>query len=375
MYQIENGTQKLLIDLMRHELFATPVEGRELSDADYHALMDLARRQTVQGLVCSALMDGGFTLGRDSSSFLFMETLQLKKANQKVSQGLVNMTRLLQKHGIRFVIVKGQMVGSLYPHPDLRCPGDVDLYFPEGQYEKAKALVEGLVGKQLDKLSDGKHVEVEIGGVVFELHNILSQLSTTKHQQWFNHMIDEAISRQTSTATILGVDVPTLDATENVLYVFMHLFFHLTAAGVGLRQFADLAMLIHHHAGLGDVDSERLRTYLNHLGYERAFRAVAAFLVEVLALPESEVPLPLLPRDYSYVRTIYNNVLAGGNFGRSHRRVKQLGVLHSMESGWLNIRQILTFAPLAPSEITGRFWSLGSWFLTRFAIKRRRRHS
>ncbi|MDD6553046.1 MAG: nucleotidyltransferase family protein [Prevotellaceae bacterium] len=369
----EKATEKMMQALLRHALFGTSLEGRRLSDDEYQALMQLSRRQTVQGLVGGALMDAGYTLSHSSAMDLFMETERLKRSNGMVSAGLQKMALFLQRHHLSFVIVKGQMMGSLYPHPERRCPGDVDLYFPGDNYEKAKGLVEKLTGKQLSKLSDGKHVEVSIDSVIFELHNILSQLARPSHQQWFNTMIDEAIARGTDEAVILGTSVPTLAPTENILFVFMHLFFHLTASGVGLRQFCDLAMLIHHKGK--KADGTRLEDLLRHLGYDRAFRAIAAFLVSYFGLPQDEVPLTLSDADFRWSETIRKNVLANGNFGRSRRRVKEIGILHSLDSARLNIHQMMTFCRLAPQEVTGRFWSLGRWTLMRFKIKSSKKHN
>ena len=99
---------------------------------------------------------------------------------------------------------------------------------------------------------------------------------------------------------------------------------------------------------------------------------MGAFLVEYLGLPEEEFPFTLTEKDRKWVETIKKNILKRGNFGRTGRKVKNLGVLHSMETGYLNMAQTLTFYRLAPKEVLLRFTSLGEWFLERFRIKRRR---
>jgi hypothetical protein len=63
----------------------------------------------------------------------------------------------MERKGVDYIIVKGQVAGSFYPNPDARMSGDVDLYFVGDNYEKIKSLVEQRLGKQLSKLSDGKH--------------------------------------------------------------------------------------------------------------------------------------------------------------------------------------------------------------------------
>ena len=99
---------------------------------------------------------------------------------------------------------------------------------------------------------------------------------------------------------------------------------------------------------------------------------MGAFLVEYLGLPEEKFPFALTDKDRKWVETIKKNILKRGNFGRSGRKVKNIGVLHSIETGYLNMVQTLTFYRLAPKEVLLRFTSLGEWFLERFKIKRRR---
>ena len=209
-------------------------------------------------------------------------------------------------------------------------------------------------------------------------------------------MIDHAIQEKTDTVNILGKDIHTLSATYNALYIFVHLFFHMTASGVGLRQLCDWAMIIAQSAfqdssskfqvkNVNDnvnanlnpnkkssLNREDLGGSLVKLGYFKAYKAMGAFLVEYLGLPEEQFPFALDEKDRKWVETIKKNILKRGNFGRSGRKVKNIGVLHSIETGYLNMVQTLTFYRLAPKEVLLRFTSLGEWFLERFKIKRRR---
>jgi hypothetical protein len=312
----------------------------------------------------------------------------------------------MERKGIDYIIVKGQVAGSFYPNPDARMSGDVDLYFVGENYEKIKGLVEQRLGKQLSKLSDGKHVEFEVNGVIFELHDKLSRLATRKHQAYWDQMIDNAILEGTDTVIINGKEIKTLSATYNAMYIFVHLFYHMTASGVGLRQLCDWAMIIAQSA-FQDSSSKfqvknvndnvnanlnpnkksslnreeptvagrrekQLGGSLKELGYFKAYKAMGAFLVEYLGLPEEQFPFVLTEKDRKWVETIKKNILKRGNFGRTGRKVKNLGVLHSMETGYLNMVQTLTFYRLAPKEVLLRFTSLGEWFMERFKIKRKR---
>ena len=150
----------------------------------------------------------------------------------------------------------------------------------------------------------------------------------------------------------------------------------MRASGVGLRQLCDmmksLSPTLPHREGVSKIDKERLEEILKELGYLKAYKAMGAFLVEYLGLPEEEFPFPLTEKDRKWVETIKKNILKSGNFGRSRRKMRSIGLLHSIESGWLILTQMFTFYRLAPKEVLFRFSSIGEWFMERFKIKRKR---
>ena len=368
--------EKKLFEILRSELWGTGLSFSQLSHSEFEELMALAGEQTVTGLVGDCLIKNNIKLEREDALSLFAKLKAIEKRNAHVNENLVSFVNFMERKGVDYIIVKGQVAGALYPNPDARMSGDVDLYFVGDNYEKIKGLVEQRLGKQLSKLSDGKHVEFEVNNVVFELHEKLSRLATRKHQEYWDQMIDHAILEDTDTVTIAGKEIKTLSATYNALYIFVHLFYHMTASGVGLRQLCDmmksLSPTLPHREGVSKIDKERLEEILKELGYLKAYKAMGAFLVEYLGLPEEEFPFTLTEKDRKWVETIKKNILKRGNFGRTGRKVKNLGVLHSMETGYLNMAQTLTFYRLAPKEVLLRFTSLGEWFLERFRIKRRR---
>lgn len=366
----------LLFELLRGELWGTGLSFSQLSHTEFEELMALAGEQTVTGLVGDCLIKNNIKLEREDALGLYAKMKAIEKANARVNENLVSFVNFMERKGIDYIIVKGQVAGSFYPNPDARMSGDVDLYFVGENYEKIKGLVEQRLGKQLSKLSDGKHVEFEVNGVIFELHDKLSRLATRKHQAYWDQMIDNAILEGTDTVMINGKEIKTLSAPYNAMYIFVHLFYHMTASGVGLRQLCDmmksLSPTLPHREGVSKIDKEKLEEILKELGYLKAYKAMGAFLVEYLGLPEEEFPFTLTEKDRKWVETIKKNILKRGNFGRTGRKVKNLGVLHSMETGYLNMAQTLTFYRLAPKEVLLRFTSLGEWFMERFKIKRKR---
>ena len=377
--------EERLFEIIRGELWGTPLSFSQLSHEEFEELMRMAEEQTVAGLVCDCLIKNNIKLERKDVLKSCFKIQTTEKRNALVNENIKSFVAFMERHGVDYIIVKGQVVGALYPNPHVRSSGDIDLYFVGDNYEKIKGLVESRIGKQLNKLNDGKHVEFEVETVVYELHNQLSQLATRKHQAFWNQMIDRAIQEGTDTVNIDGKEVKTLSATYNALYVFVHLFFHMTASGVGLRQLCDWAMVLKNNERRkmkdddddydndnddDNDDDKKFEEILKKLGYFKAYKAMGAFLVAYLGLPEEIFPFTLENKDWKWAKVIKKNVLKSGNFGRSRRTVQRTGLLHSIDSGWLVLTQIFTFYRLAPQEVLLRFNSLGEWFLERFKIKK-----
>ena len=359
--------EEKLFELLRAELWGMSLSFSQLSHEEFEDLIAMAGEQTVTGLVGDCLIKNGVKLEREDALGLYAKMKAIEKANARVNENLVSFVNFMERKGIDYIIVKGQVAGSLYPNPDARMSGDVDLYFVGDNYTKIKSLVEQRLGKQLSKLSDGKHVEFEVNGVVFELHDKLSQLATRKHQAYWDQMIDNAILEKTDTVTVSGKEIHTLNATYNALYIFVHLFFHMTASGLGLRQICDWAVALDKLSD--NIDKNRLQEILKELGYYKANKANGAFIVDYLGLPEDKYPFSLTENDRKWINTIKKNILKNGNFGRSRRKIQKTGFFHSIESGWLILTQMLTFYRLAPKEVFFRFASIGEWFMERFKIK------
>ncbi len=362
------GTRGLLLNWLKLYLWHSDDFLRDNANVKFNSLLQVAQEQAVQGLVCYALLKNNVKLERSDVFEAIALQQQIEQQNRIVNHELVKFVRELEQEGIDYIVVKGQTMAAHYPNPLVRMPGDVDMYFVGENYDKVKKYVEKQIGRELEKYSDGKHVEFTRNGVVFELHDTLSQLATRKHQRYFDQFIDEVIKYSDAIVTIDGHPVRTLPPTYNVLYTFMHLFFHMTAQGIGLRQFCDLAVLMGNTLN-DEINKNELEERLLELGLMRAFNAVGSVLVEYIGLPFEKFPFDLSEKDKRWGQKILKNVMERGNFGRNQRHVANIGFLHSLESGFLVAKQAFVFFPLGPVEVGGRFFSIGNWFTKRLFLR------
>ena len=158
----------------------------------------------------------------------------------------------------------------------------------------------------------------------------------------------EQLLRETPRVTVdIDVcEVKTLHPTVHSLYVFLHLWNHLVELGVGLRQFCDLAMIL--HSCKTEIDHESLLGHLKELGLEKAYRACGCILVDRLGLPAEDFPYPLTAKDRRYTQRILDVVFYRGNMGLYHRKGGVRGWKHVIEAVFVKISHFVKFYPMAP---------------------------
>ena len=139
-------TEAQYFALLRSALWDTPVviEG----EVDWDAVMQLAKHHTTNVLLSGVASQikgnnrpSDSMLGEMQSAMRFnlMNQLQLRRI-------LASAVKLLQGHDIDPVLLKGFSLSMLYPNPDLRQFGDIDLYVGLNHFHEACKLLRTLPG-------------------------------------------------------------------------------------------------------------------------------------------------------------------------------------------------------------------------------------
>ncbi|MBO6190140.1 MAG: nucleotidyltransferase family protein [Alloprevotella sp.] len=365
-------TTDILFALLRSALWGRDEAVKPMTDDVANNVLVEAARQAVLGMAAQTVLDRGL-LSQKMSVVATQLVDKIRSRNEEVSLGIAHLSQFMKKRELPFVVVKGQVVAQGYSSPLLRQSGDVDFYCSPAVFPLAVAAFEKILQRPLVPDESEKHVEFVIEGVIYELHSSLSEFAYSGNQAYFNQIIEEDVARGGESVELTyrlpktgeerTLIVPTLSVTMNALYLFVHIFYHLVTSGVGLRQMADWTMFLHRHQGA--IDRQQLETWLQGLGLRKAYTAMGSVLVDVMGLPEEEFPLSLTPQDHRRGRRVLRNILRMGNFGKFARRTKKTGLLHSLETGWISLRQCALFFPLAPKEISCRFPKLTLWFFRR----------
>lgn len=334
-------TNNLLFCLLRKALWGKePMPAMQLEQI--LDVLNEAHKQTIVGLIFNQLTSEPLP---EEIIFKQMNRLRIiNKANLRMNATMVEMARLLDEAHIQYAIVKGQAIGCLYPHPELRQSGDVDFYCDAKNFERAKKRFEEEWNVSFEKDESDHHIAFTHQGIIFEQHASLAHFLSAKKDAYWQSLLNDT---PLTSFSLNDCQISTLSPTLHTIYVFLHLYHHLLELGIGLRQFCDLAVIL--HACKAEIDANALKQHLSIFGFEKAFRAFGCILVDYLGLPAEDFPYPLKASDKRYSEAILDVVFYRGNMGHYNKKNGFHGFKHNIESSLIKVSHFFKFFPLAPS--------------------------
>ncbi|MBR4351653.1 MAG: nucleotidyltransferase family protein [Bacteroidales bacterium] len=280
-------TTALFLALVRSGLYERPLAADALSSAskttseEWQAILDVARRQAVLGLLYQAL----FQLPPEIKpperfvTELMSDTLRTVRRNYEISSVTDSLTNRLQSAGLSPIVMKGTSVASFYLHPEFRICGDIDLYLPPDEIHRAHAMLE-----ERSTSPDGSLLG-RMKGIDIDLHDRYFDLHCAAHK------------------------LPAIGTSEaTLLMLSAHILKHAIGPGVGLRQLCDMAMA---WKVLGsNIDIPALKQVFHRTGTWRWNQLLFSYLAEKLEVSGH----PFIGEQVS-PKPLEKIILEGGNFG------------------------------------------------------------
>ena len=255
----------------------------------------------------------------------------------------------LTKAGIHPILMKGASLAALYPSPEQRAWGDIDLFVGKEQYHPACAVMRETFPDALkfdEELDHYKHYNLIADGISIEIHRVTVG---------FQHPIDErryakmeaygaAHACELNTG---GLEVKVFDPTFNALFVMLHSWEHMTTQGANIRQLCDLALLLHRYKDA--IDARLLQRWLKSLHLYDVWQLYAYNLVNGLGLPRDEM-LFYTEKVADRAERLMSDLLAGKMVApqAEHKEIKSriLRKWHTMQERLKNAKRIRRYSPV-----------------------------
>lgn len=303
---------------------------------DWRLLLDFAKKQAIVGVLAPMMLERDERLeqcrwlGNRPTDDDIMEWMgavrKLESRNRLTNEKAAWVSRNFTTEGFHNCLLKGQGNALLYPHPEWRTPGDIDIWVWPKQQEPGAEGTEvsdevntvitycrSIVG---NKKACYHHIEFRSAGKIpIEVHYRPSWLNNPFHnrrlQRWFlSHRAECG-----NNGSELGANIPTWEF--NVVFQLCHIYNHLLHEGIGLRQFFDYYYLL--TGGKGGAEGEYTREAgLHRLGLLPIAGATMWILKEVMGMEETYM---VCHPDERRGRVLLREIMASGNFGHHDRRL------------------------------------------------------
>ena len=201
---------------------------------------------------------------------------------------------LLQEGGCAVAVLKGASIAAVYPVPEYRKSGDLDILLLRRQdFERADAILRSAGAVVQESQHANHHVAYDLPeGFDLELHMSLVEDFDNKSVNRTLAVMQERMPY--ATRTVLGAELPVLEDGEQALSLLLHMLQHYLRAGFGLKLLCDWVCFW--KGGVAKEQRERYRSHIERLGLEGFSEMVTDACCRYLGLPRNAVA-DLLPED------------------------------------------------------------------------------
>lgn len=232
----------LLLELLDATLAKWPLDEesvKEATEAEWQRCFDIALEQQVLAMTFPAMsalskdQRPNFTLW--SKWMVYAQNIAAQSQHKR--EVVRKIGGWLAEDGLSTMIIKGFSLAVLYPQPDLRESGDIDIYSGE-DYDKVNACFEKH-GLQIGR-ADGHHVHINIDGISVEHHYALHNSRVKNGMEGPTEVLQRLAATDCRPTSLPGISFP--NPTFTALFTAWHAHKHFLAEKIELRHVIDWAL-------------------------------------------------------------------------------------------------------------------------------------
>ncbi len=249
-----------LIMLLRSEMLCsniicdyTPLA--QLSTEQWSELMELSKRHGVKYLLFEAISKLPEELHPSSELMLhwYVDTQKSEERYLRYVDSLEELAAFISQNGLSMILLKGFTIATLYPVPQRREGGDIDIFILDG-YTKGEDLVREYGGSIRCASRRSKHSQFGFKGINVDNHKlfVMDSEGLTPKLELFYSRIEGIIQVSVASGDLDSIKVGeqtlyTLQPNVAALYFITHTFRHVVVEAVSMRHILDWMALFNHH--------------------------------------------------------------------------------------------------------------------------------
>ena len=289
------------------------------SEKEWDGLYRFCQKQTIVGIVFDGLQryyDGvDKTIPSSLTLNWYAQAERIKQRNLLMNKRCGEVTSFFQKAGLRSCILKGQGNAIMYPNPQLRMSGDIDIWV-EGTRKEIKEVVFEKVGRTFEithhiALPIFDDADVEVHFIPGEMCN---PFNNKKIQKYYK---ENRAEQMDNFINLEGTDVKVCVPTKlfNAVFQLSHIMYHFFIEGVGLRHFIDYYYLLKQDFSFDEKSAFEIQ--IGNLGMMDFAKSVMWIEKEVLGLDDKYLLVSTYEKGG---RILLEEILATGNMGHYDTR-------------------------------------------------------
>lgn len=229
------------------------------------------RQHQVLGLAYIGALNCGISRQQPVMDMLFRNYCQYLQYSERQSGLIRTVCGAFDEAGVDYMPLKGCNLKNLYPAPELRAMGDVDILIKMKQYGTIKVALKML---GFSEIYESDHELIwEKGALVLELHK---RVIPSYNKDYYHYFGDGWRLAKESRGTCYH-----MNREDEFIYLFTHFSKHYRDGGIGLRHLADLWVFLRAYP---ELDMEYIRKELQKLKlfafFENVKRTIDAWLCD-----------------------------------------------------------------------------------------------
>jgi len=317
---MEDKSSKIFFLLLRIGLGTENVGGNHSidyslfadSEVDWNGIYSLGVKQGVgafifdalQSLTEAQLIPKDFMSDKKVLMKFYAHTLKVEENWKKHEGAIRSLAQFYAGHDIMMMVLKGYGLSLLYPKPEHRPCGDIDIYL-YGEQMRADKLIHEEKRVKVD-YSHHHHTVFRMNGVSVENHydflNIYAHLSSREIEKELKLLAreerGEAIELEETSVYLPPVML-------NAIFLLRHAGAHFAAEEIALRHISDWAMFVKHYHK--SIDWQRLCAFAKKQNMDKFLNCLNAICIDYMGIPAD--CFPTFERDEELVARVLQDTL------------------------------------------------------------------
>lgn len=299
----------------------------------------IAEDQNIEALIYAAI-------GRNCTDNFIKKVIYSNLLMMKQEKMIGKVIKELNENNIKNIVLKGMYLRKYYPRPEFRTMGDIDILIQKKDLEATSSILLNL-GYQKGTLS-GYHIDFTRGeSERLEIHYAL--INSNEFNDAKNILEKQLCEEERLTKFYIDKqETYTLNHTDLLIYLFIHIAIHKKNHGFGIRQLCDILLLVKNEK----IDWTRVDEVLNKINLKRFSCAILVLIEKIFDIKINSEIKEKIPSKVISVLTQY--IFVGGVHGNTDRThmlaTKQTKILEktdNLEEEYYYAKKIKVLYPIA----------------------------